>query len=163
MGSTMNVLRNLQEIKQIMESWESGADYLDYETLVLERIPNCDLSEFIQTEVTNWVSITQAEILRIFAKAGHQEILPFLERFISNLDSSEKSFSAVDNLERMSSAAALAHLGDIRGLKILGELATDSDVPGQNVNYILLDFVLEHLRDIKDDRAIELEQKLRKL
>jgi hypothetical protein len=141
---------NLQEIAEIMTDYETGIE-LDLETLIAERIPSDDLSEFITLEVLKRSPNMQASVLKIFAKAGHREVLSFIEPLLSN-----KALFA-----KLYVATALAHLGDHRGFQILEDIALHQSINKQDPNYIPLSWVLECLEEVDNAQARKIEGKLR--
>jgi hypothetical protein len=139
-----------QEMVEIMADYEAGIE-LDLEMLILERTPASDLSEFISKELVKRNFSIQADVLRIFAKAGHQEILPFIEPLLSNPDQFVKLYTAT----------ALAHLNEKLGFQLLRDIALDQNLPKQDPNYIPINWVLEHLGEVNNTKARELEREIR--
>jgi hypothetical protein len=145
----MNEQDKLQEIAEIMADYDAGIE-LDLEMLIMERIPANDLSKFINQEVIKRSPNTQADVLRIFAKAGHHEILPFIEPLLSKPGLFVKLFSA----------AALAHLNEDLGFQLLRDIALNQSLSKQDPNYIPINWVLEHLEEVNNAQARELEQQI---
>jgi hypothetical protein len=146
----MNEQEKLQEIVEIIECYDEGIE-LDLEKLIMERVPNNDLSEFINQEIIKRSPNMQADVLRIFAKAGHHEILPFIEPLLSKPGLYVKLFSA----------AALAHLNESLGFQLLRDIALNQKLSKQDPNYIPITWVLDHLEEVNNAQARELEKEIR--
>jgi hypothetical protein len=148
----MTKTQKLQEIAEIMAEYESSPDFMTdcFERLVTERIPEEDISEFIEEEVMNKKTCTQSYVLRMLAKAGHKEVLQFIEPLLSISEWSVK----------LNSSLALAHLGDERGFKILEYIYLNQSSCEDISQYIPLDWILDGLQEISITQARELEVKL---
>lgn len=149
----MNITKQIQEIKEIIKDYESSNDFPLYrfKKLVTERIPDGDVSDFVRSELLDKTPAIQAEVLSLFAKAGHREVLEFIEPL---------SF-LTEWFIKLNSATALAHLGEERGFRLLEDIAFSQSETEASSNFIPVDWVLEKLEEISNERARELEAKIR--